>query len=341
MSNERLRINEIKQINLEVVGSCNLKCTMCPHSIGEGREADFLKKMPLDLFYKIVDEAIPSGLEYVNFGGGGEPMMYRHLAEAVKYLTERNVKTLMYTNGQLLNPQRFEKLCQAGMTVFKVSCHGYDRESYHKWMSVDTFYRVRDHLKECFQILEDNDYQSELQTNHIIHEYDQLEYQKGKYIENWVEYLGNNKAEIWLKYNWAGTYDNEGVPRYELFKDRKIRSCGRPMGNVVEVRAGGLGAKQGAVVPCPYVLGQDSKAVMGHVEDMPLLEAFNSEQMLSLRDAHTRKAFDEFEYCKGCDHLIDLPDALVWTNIGNRNYGESRISNIAYVDKNLEDVASL
>ena len=40
--------------------------------------------------------------------------------------------------------------------------------------------------------------------------------------------------------------------------------------------------------------------------------------------------FDEIDYCKGCDHLVSYPDALVWTNIPGRRYGESRISNISY-----------
>ena len=43
------------------------------------------------------------------------------------------------------------------------------------------------------------------------------------------------------------------------------------------------------------------------------------------------KNFKSIDYCKDCDHLIDYPDALVWTNVPSRVYGESRISNIAYV----------
>ena len=331
MNSSVLYRDKIDQINLEVVGACNLKCTMCPHSIGSGREPEFTKIMPIELCYKIINDAIPFGLKYVNFGGGGEPTLYKKLEEVVRYLSSKNIKTLIYTNGQKLTPEYFIKLCEAGMSIIKVSCHGFNRESYHKWMSVDTFHTVRGSLKECFSILKQGKYNTELQTNHIIHEYDKLEYQRNKYIENWVQYLGNNPAEIWLKYNWAGTYQNEGVPRHRLFSKNKIRSCGRPMGSIVEVRAGGLNGKKGAVVPCPYVLGQDSKAVMGHVEDMSLIEAFNSEQMLKLRDAHNRGAYEEFDYCKNCDHLIDLPEALVWTNLFTRNYGESRISNIQYV----------
>jgi len=324
--------NTIKQINMEVVGACNLRCTMCPHSIGSGREQEFNTVMPIDLCFKIIDEAIPLGLKYVTFGGGGEATLHKKLEDIVRYLSDRNIKTLMYTNGQKLTPEYFVRLCESGMGTVKVSCHGYDRESYHKWMSTDTYHSVRGYLRECFSILSENEYETTLETNHIIHEYDQLEYQKKRYLQNWVEYLGNNKAEIWLKYNWAGTYSNEGVPRHKLFSGKEIRTCGRPMGSIMEVRSGGLNGKKGAVVPCPYVLGQDSKAVMGHLEDESILDAFNSPEMLRLRKAHIEKKFDEFDYCKNCDHLIELPEALVWTNHENRNYGSSRISNIKYGD---------
>ena len=68
-------IEKIEQLNIEVAGNCNLRCKMCPQA--SGREESFLSKLPLDLFYKAVDEALPLGLKYVNIGGGGEPTIYR------------------------------------------------------------------------------------------------------------------------------------------------------------------------------------------------------------------------------------------------------------------------
>ena len=140
------------------------------------------------------------------------------------------------------------------------------------------------------------------------------------------------KAEIWLTHNWAGQYGNDGVRRDVTFKDRPRRSCGRPMGSVVEIRAGGLGDKHGAVVPCPYVLGEDSIAVMGHTEDTPLIDIVNGEKMLALRDAHYRGDFDSVPYCRNCDQLLEIQESLVWTNIEGRAYGPSRVSGINYLE---------
>ena len=323
-----MKIDSIEQLNIELAGGCNLACPMCPQS--SGREKEFLGNLPFDIFKKAIDEALPLGLKYVNLGGSGEPLLYNQLNEVVSYLSQNNLVSLIYTNGIWLTPEKFEQLCQAGLSAAKVSCQGWDRESYAKWMSTDKYDEVRGNLKKCSAILKNNSqYTTFLQTNHLIHDYDKLEYQKECYINNWIKYLDVG-GEIWMTHNWSGQYD--AIPRHEIYETRKKRSCGRPLANVLEIRAGGLDKKRGAVVPCPNVLGQDSKAVMGHLQDMSLIDVATSEKFQHLRTVHIKKQFDEIDYCRDCDQLIESPEALVWTNIDNRQYGESRISNIHYVE---------
>ena len=322
-------IQEIRQINLEMAGGGNLKCPMCPQSTG--REIEFKKRLPLEEFRKIIDQAIPLGLKHVTLSGSGEPLLHTGLEDAITYLTERGIGSLIYTNGTRLTPERFDHLCRAGLSVCKVSCMGWDRESYAKWMSVDAFDQVRSTLKDCVDILKEKGYHTLLQTNHLIHDFDKLEYEKRMYLENWVNYLGV-KAEIWLAHNWAGQYGNDGVKREETFGGCRRRSCGRPLAPVIEIRAGGLEGKHGAVVPCPYVLGMDSKAVMGHTEETPLIDIVNGEKMQALRKAHLEGNFDSVEYCQNCDQLLDVQESLVWTNIEGRVYGTSRVSLVNYLD---------
>ena len=151
---KNFKINEVYQLNMEVFGGCNLACPMCPQATG--REKEFLGILPFDLFKKSVDEALPLGLKYVNLGGSGEPLLYKKLNEVVSYLSQHNLISLIYTNGIWLTPEKFEQLCQAGLTTAKVSCQGWDRESYAKWMSADKFDEVRYNLKECSRILKNN-----------------------------------------------------------------------------------------------------------------------------------------------------------------------------------------
>jgi molybdenum cofactor biosynthesis enzyme MoaA len=76
---EKYKIKNVTQLNMEVFGGCNLACPMCPQGIEGGREKDFKKSLGDDLFKKIVDEAIPMGLKYVNLSGSGEPLLNHFL----------------------------------------------------------------------------------------------------------------------------------------------------------------------------------------------------------------------------------------------------------------------
>lgn len=323
---QELVVQNIRQVNLEMAGGCNLRCPMCTQSTG--REKDFLKRLPLEEFKRIIDQAIPLGLQHVTLSGSGEPLLHPGLEEAVATLHARGLTSTIYTNGVRLTPERFENLCKAGLTLAKVSCQGWDRESYAKWMSVDAFDRVRSNLQTCLFLLKTNGYKTQLQTTHLIHDVGQMEQQKQMYIKNWVEFLGV-EADIWLEHNWSGLHEG-GVPRAALFRDRPRRSCGRPFAPELEIRAGGLDGKHGAVVPCPFVLGQDSKAVLGHTQDLPLTEIMNGEPMRALRAAHLSGDFDSVEYCRNCDQLYDAPESLVWSNVPGRIYGVNPLTGVTY-----------
>jgi len=326
------KIKEITQLNMEVFGGCNLACPMCPQGIEDGREKDFKKSLNLELFTKIVDQALPLGLKYVNLSGSGEPLLNKNLEVFIKYLKSKNLISMIYTNGQLLNKKRFDSLCEAGISIIKVSCMGWDKESYKYWMSKDSFEMVRGNLKECLASLKQNKFHTLLQTNHLIQDYKEKEYQLSEYKKNWVDYL-NVKAEIWMAHNWSGIYDKDEISRENKDEIKLKRSCGRPLNGIIEIRAGGIGKSKGAVVPCPNVLGHDSKAVLGHLDTTSLMDVVNGEKYLELRKNHLNKEFDKVDYCKNCDHLIEYPESLVWTNIEGRTYGTSRISLLNYLEK--------
>ena len=198
-------------------------------------------------------------------------------------------------------------------------------------MSYDNFDNMRETLKKCIELLKRKKYDTFLQTHHLIQDYEKKDYQLEMYKKNWIDYL-NIPSEVWMAHNWSGGYIEENAQRSKTFKTRKRRSCGRPLANVIEIRAGGLGKSRGAVVPCPNVLGHDSLAVMGTVENNKLIDVVNNETYQALRKKHIEGDFDTIDFCKDCDHLIDVPESLVWTNIKGREYGGSRVSFIDFVN---------
>ena len=94
------KIDRIDQINLEVFGGCNLSCPMCPQGIKNGREKEFKKNLDEETFKKIIDQAIPLGLKFVNLSGSGEPLLNKNFENIVLF-RKRGVISMINTNGKL------------------------------------------------------------------------------------------------------------------------------------------------------------------------------------------------------------------------------------------------
>ena len=110
----------------------------------------------------------------------------------------------------------------------------------------------------------------------------------------------------------SGNYTNALNPR----TGREKKSCGRPFAPELTVRAGGEPGRLGAVTACCQTLGppNESKSIMGHLDNESFEEVYFGEKFNKLRQAHDNKKFDEIDYCKDCDFLYQDPEILIWSN---------------------------
>ena len=309
----------IKQLDLELNGGCNYKCIMCPQAVG--REKEFIKKLPFGVFKKIIDDALQYGLETVSLHGSGEPTLSPDMPKYVSYIKKKGLKCISFTNGSKLTLKLSKELITAGIDVLRISCIGYDEQTYSSWMSRNNFNSVRNNIRGFIKLNQNMRGKSEIHLSHLIIDSALQKYEIKKYKENWSKYTGA-KSEIWLMHNWAGS---EVALNYQRLEPDK-RSCGRPFSPLLQVRAGGVGGHFGAVVACCMVLGKDSHAVLGHLDNQTISEVLAGPKFCELRDAHTNQNFSAISYCAGCDQLYDTPQSLVWTDIEGREYGQSKIS---------------
>jgi hypothetical protein len=77
-------------------------------------------------------------------------------------------------------------------------------------------------------------------------------------------------------------------------------------------------------VPCCFVLGQDSKAVLGHLDHESIADVVAGPRYEELRKKHGAGDFDSIAYCRDCDQLYEAPESLVWSNIPGKAYGQSK-----------------
>ena len=106
--------------NLELTNRCNLKCTFCPTA--DGRMARPRGVMDDGLFARALDGAGP--LEFALLFQWGEPLLHPRFAALAASAADRGIRTLVTTNGTLLDDRRVAELLAARVDRVTVSVDG-------------------------------------------------------------------------------------------------------------------------------------------------------------------------------------------------------------------------
>ncbi|MFO0982050.1 MAG: radical SAM protein [Planctomycetota bacterium] len=109
----------LTSLNIEVTNFCNLACSFCPVNRGMQRSKRFLDPA---LFRKVID-ATPT-LQFVLPFQWGEPLLHPEIGGMVRYASERGIRTMLTTNGTLLDAARCHELCTSGLTRLTISIDG-------------------------------------------------------------------------------------------------------------------------------------------------------------------------------------------------------------------------
>ena len=301
---------KLERVVLEVAGGCNYTCAMCPQT-DPGRGKDWTRKMPLSQFEDILDQITPKyGTPQINLEGSGEPTLAKDLDKYIAAVKKRGLKAYIYTNAFRLEGDFMKRVVDAGIDFIRCSVIGYNPEKYHQWMDADNFFKVRQNVIELQDYIYSSNSSAEVSSYHLITDNSRVDYEVAEYNDNFISKT-HTKAYIWKMHNWSGNYDPQGNSRNPINR----KTCGRPFGPELTVRAGGKG-KTGAVTTCCQTLGppNESKSVLGHFEDQSFEEIFWGDKYEELRKAHQEERFDDIEYCKNCDFLYDDPEVLVWSN---------------------------
>lgn len=147
----------VKEINIQIINSCNFQCVFCARNWVDSRTLIDIKKryMETETFKKIIDICVDYNIDtFCLTPTMGEPLMDINLLQKLDYL-EKNKKVKRYffsTNFIILNENLIKKLLSYKKLGLQISVYGYDVKSFEKTTNAAgvAFTKFIDNLKLLF-----------------------------------------------------------------------------------------------------------------------------------------------------------------------------------------------
>jgi len=124
-------------IEVDPSNACNHACSFCLSSYihfdkYKGTETFSRAIMPRDMLMGLCKDFVEMGVRAVNWTGGGEPTLNKHLKEAIEYCGKHGIKMGMFTNGTLFDKRDLFEALVDNMSWVRVSIDTGTPEEYNK-----------------------------------------------------------------------------------------------------------------------------------------------------------------------------------------------------------------
>ena len=304
-------------IMLEVTNYCNLHCITCAREHAFGAEMA-IGHMDIGLLKRIVDQAYPY-IDSLGLTGLGEPTLYKHLPEALKYIKSKNrgIITSMSTNASV--SASVDKIAEIreNIDTIQVSIDGIG-EVYNTIRRNGNFDRFMVNLIKISELVEDYDVDIALNTVVVKENYTQMKdliklahehhlanvnftiFNLASATDVPIEYYDFYHTEEFLleldkAKQTARLYPEIDVTFWDYKSENGFNKCGYPFGHFYV-------SWDGYMPPCcakpfPKVLN------FGDLNITPLIQALNSEEFRQFRDMSYKNITPDF--CQKCNY-IDL-----------------------------------
>ena len=116
---------------VDILGSCQLKCASCPHSIEDhsvpGGSMDF------ETVKKVIDKIKVESPDttHISLYSWGEPLLHPRVSEIVDYVHKKGIAVALSSNLSLTFDQRIEKLIKSSPEYLKISVSGFYPKAYN------------------------------------------------------------------------------------------------------------------------------------------------------------------------------------------------------------------
>lgn len=187
-------------VRFKPTNKCNHRCNFCSYNPKTG-DLDVRDKMnriaeiPREKVLETLKDFKDIGVKAITYSGGGEPLIYPHIIEAMKKTLQYGIDLSIITNGQKLNEERAKILSQANWV--RISSDASDAKSLSKFRRIpeEWFNELTNNIENFVKIKRKG---CELGINYVVHHgnADQV-YRSVKHFKN----LGVNHVKITPMWN--------------------------------------------------------------------------------------------------------------------------------------------
>lgn len=269
-------------IDIESTNFCNLKCTMCPHSLGDFEMSKGY--FDLNLYRKLVGEFKKHRLKSLKLNIRGEPLLNRKLADMVALAKAAGVLEVMFnTNGLLLTPERTRELITAGLDLLIVSIDGASADTYNRIRKGGDYNRLVENLEYFVQYRRKKKLSKPVLRLQFV-EMDENTHEVEKYLNMWT-----GKADVLT----VNRYSNRGCGDRQVFNMKPVgrTNCYHPWRRVSINWEGRLQMCCG---------DWQSRCVLGDVSDQTIHDLWHSKKYNAYRALLLKRKLDEIPCCKDC-----------------------------------------
>ncbi|MBF0300014.1 MAG: radical SAM protein [Oligoflexia bacterium] len=277
------------QIDLFAVDVCNLKCPMCvreAHINGNGY-------MDVNLVKKIIDQATEYGVPAFNFGGLGEPTLYPHLFEILKYAKDRGIIDVnIHTNGTRLSPEFNKKLIETGLDRIIISVDSNVKNIYEKIRIGANFEKTYSGIKDFIDqrnLLGKE--KPHIKVNYINTDEDDPT-QKNDFINYWKDKV--NRIAV-LRY--LDCSNGEGEVYHQKNYEQDKNFCCAELWRRLCILSDGV------ATICTNDMKK--KYIVGDVRKETISEIWKGERIQKARNFHRKGLFRTIDKCKNCPDSFD------------------------------------
>ena len=122
--------------------------------------------MAMEIIDQLADDLLIAVL-YTN----GEPLLYKELPKLIKYSSDRNVMTMIASNGLLFNEQNARDILSSGIDFIKIQMGGFTQDIYGIQIRYGSVERLKDNIRMLARVKRELNMHTIIMLDWILYEY--------------------------------------------------------------------------------------------------------------------------------------------------------------------------